>query len=105
MSNPDPIYTLRGSGSPVTALKFNESSNQNLYSGCEDGNIHIWNMHTRRIQTSINAHPENSVLWLEFINEKLVTQGRDGLVKFWTIRGSEYKLSGMILLIHYLFHQ
>lgn len=96
MTNPDPIYTLRGTGSPVTVVKFNGSSNENLYSGCEDGNVHIWNMHTRRIQTIVNAHPDHSVLYLDFINDKLVTQGRDGLVKFWSIQGSDYTVSGTL---------
>lgn len=81
---PDPVYVLRGSQSTITYLKY--LSNDVLYSGDQDGFIYIWDMKSNRQITKMTAHPGYSVLWIDFVNEDetMVTQGRDGIVQFWS---------------------
>lgn len=79
---PDPIYTLRGTGDTITALKFH--SEDVLYSGDSSGTVHIWDMKIRRVSSKLQAHPGHSVLWMDFTQSgALLTQGRDGWVKVW----------------------
>lgn len=82
-SPPDPIYTLRGVGNPITSLKF--QTDESLYSGDGNGGVHIWDMKIRRITSTLQPHPGHSVLWIDFSQTgSLLTQGRDGWVKLWS---------------------
>lgn len=82
-ANPDPLYTLRGSGSPVSSLKFQDGSH--LYSGNYDGVVHIWSMETKRVIDKVLAHQGTSVLSIDFDScSQMFTHGRDGHVKSWT---------------------
>ncbi|XP_045196331.1 guanine nucleotide-binding protein subunit beta-like protein 1 homolog isoform X5 [Mercenaria mercenaria] len=79
---PDPIYSLRGSSSALSFLKF--QGNETLYSGNYDGAVFEWSMETRRVVSNFSAHPGHSILYLDFSNDShLITHGRDGLVKIW----------------------
>ncbi|KAK3098009.1 hypothetical protein FSP39_015278 [Pinctada imbricata] len=80
---PDPVYTLRGAGSPITYLTFHDGPGpqQDLYNGTQDGKIHIWDMEVRRIKASLDGHPGQAVLWIEFTPcGKMLTFGRDGIL-------------------------
>lgn len=90
---PDPIYTLRGAGNPITAIKF--QTDKSLYSGDSSGNIHKWDMKIRRISSTLQAHPGHSVLWMDFTQTgSLLTQGRDGLVKVWSLNEARWTETG-----------
>lgn len=94
-SAPDPIYTLRGSASPLSYLKF--AGTDTLFSGNYDGVIHEWSMETKRIINKVTAHPGHSVLYLDLIDDtKMLTQGRDGLVKIWSRKSNGWSEIGMI---------
>lgn len=78
---PDPVYVLRGSLNAVTCLRY--LSKDILFSGDQDGFVYVWNMETKRQTAKIAAHPGYSVLWIDFINDHIITQARDGVVCFW----------------------
>jgi WD40 repeat protein len=89
---PDPIFTLRGSGCPITCLKF---SDQWLFSGSEDGTVHIWDLRTHRPVDTLQAHPGSSVLWIEFVsNDQMVTYGKNGVANVWRATESTWKCTG-----------
>lgn len=89
---PDPVFTLRGSGCPITCLKF---SDQWLFSGSEDGTVHIWDLRTRRPLGTLPAHPGHSVLWIEFFtNDQMVTYGKNGVANVWKAAESSWKCTG-----------
>jgi hypothetical protein len=46
----------------------------------------------------MTAHPGYSVLWIDFVNEDetMVTQGRDGIVQFWSKDGDQWTKSKII---------
>lgn len=106
---PDPTYILRGADAEITSLCYLDTSgkledpsnsgipsnsNQDsvvLLSGTIDGQIHVWNLKTKRIQSTIHAHSEQSVLWMcPLKHNRVITQGRDGMVKIWKI-GNEWE--------------
>ncbi|XP_048737632.1 guanine nucleotide-binding protein subunit beta-like protein 1 isoform X2 [Ostrea edulis] len=91
---PDPVFTLRGSGCPITCLKF---SDQWLFSGSEDGTVHIWDLRTRRPLGTLPAHPGHSVLWIEFFtNDQMVTFGKNGVANVWRAAESSWKCTDEI---------
>lgn len=96
---PTPAYTLRGAGNPVTVLHFTESESDMLVSGCQNGRVHIWDLQSRRIKESFEAHSGRSVLFVKAENgaQKMLTQGRDGYLKIWKCSGPSYELEGTIL--------
>lgn len=92
---PDPVYTLRGVGNPITALKF--QTDESLYSGDSKGSIHTWDMKIRRISSTLRAHPGHSVLWMDFTQTgTLLTQGRDGWVKVWSPNEARWTETGTV---------
>lgn len=94
---PDPAFTLRGSGSPITCLKFTDQADQKLYSGSQEGTIHIWDMKTHRPLETLAAHPGQSVLWIEFISgDEMVTLGRNGIANIWKAAEASWTITGNI---------
>lgn len=92
---PDPVYILRGSAEAVTCLTFPGSSEEVLYSGCMNGTIYVWDMKTKRVVQSINAHGNRSILSIALLpSGQLVTQGRDGYVNFWSSDNTTWTHSG-----------
>ena len=110
LSPPSPVYILRGAESPVTVLEFTEPGHGMLLSGCQNGQVHLWDLSSRRIEKSFDAHDGKPVLFLksEDASKKLLTQGRDGYFKFWKNKGPAYELDGtyytrQILLFFFFF--
>ena len=94
---PDPVYILRGSESPVTCLKY--LSDDTLYSGDQNGSVYTWDIKTKRQSNKISAHSGHSVLWMEFMQNVMVTQGRDGVVQFWNKTEDGWHKSGTSCLV------
>lgn len=94
---PDPVFTLRGSGSPITYLKFSDPSTQQLFSGSEDGTVHIWDLKTHRSKGTLKTSPGQSVLWIEFISsDQLVTFGKDGVSHTYKAADGSWEQTGEI---------
>ncbi|XP_013079463.2 guanine nucleotide-binding protein subunit beta-like protein 1 [Biomphalaria glabrata] len=96
---PEPVIEL-STTSPVTSLAFSPHRalgeyEVTLYSGHQDGKVIKWNWVTRRPESSTMAHGE-SIIWLMCVAEKLVSQGRDGVVKFWSVTDPEWTVIGEI---------
>lgn len=75
---------------------FQFESNDTLYSSHYDGLVHIWSIDTKRIIHTVAAHASHTVLWLEFTQGCLITQGRNGSVKFWKRLESDWIEQGKI---------
>ncbi|KAK7494521.1 hypothetical protein BaRGS_00014174 [Batillaria attramentaria] len=92
---PGPEYILRGSCSPVTAVHFTESCLDGLLSGTLDGKLLVWDLKTRRIQHTLDAHNGHHVLSILTVPESMgiVTVGREGFLKLWHPTESSYELT------------
>ncbi|NXU52757.1 GNB1L protein, partial [Turnix velox] len=88
---PDPQFILRGTGAAVHALHFScaspDPSSPLLFSGSENGFIHIWNLKTRRVDTVLDGHGRKSVYCVETMGgkEQLLSQGRDQRICLWDL--------------------
>ncbi|KAH9494526.1 Guanine nucleotide binding protein (G protein), beta polypeptide 1-like [Bulinus truncatus] len=94
---PEPTVEL-SSNSPVTSLAFEEAlygGELQIFSGHQDGKTTKWNLVTRRPESSNATHTE-SVIWLKCVAGKLLSQGRDGVIRFWSTTGEPWKNIGEI---------
>nr|XP_037281331.1 guanine nucleotide-binding protein subunit beta-like protein 1 [Rhipicephalus microplus] len=96
MSNrsPDPFYTLRGHGGPITAVEF---FGDVLFSGSSDGEIFSWDLETFRRRHTLVGHNNKGILWIGHSENALLTQGRDGTVAIWTLNDSQWKQTGTMV--------
>jgi hypothetical protein len=84
------LYNCAGHKDGVTDAAFRGDSNL-LASASQDGTIKLWNTTDGTLAKSINAHP-GGVLSVAFTHDgRLVSCGRDGQVKVWTVDGSPAK--------------
>ncbi|EDO44526.1 predicted protein [Nematostella vectensis] len=94
--SPDPVYVLRGTIGSVNALKFVPkpiSNDEMLVSGSSNGIISLWNLKTKRVQSSIDNHHGKAVIELGLTNKpNLISHGRDGKIFIWDISSSEPRL-------------
>eukprot|EP00066_Takifugu_rubripes_P008512 XP_003974756.1 PREDICTED: guanine nucleotide-binding protein subunit beta-like protein 1 [Takifugu rubripes] len=88
-SPPSPVYTLRGAGAPLNTLHFSctDVDYPLLFSGSGKGEIHMWNLNTRRAQKILEGHSGNSVIWVSTLqtSSTLISQGRDMQVCLWDL--------------------
>ncbi|NXP47524.1 GNB1L protein, partial [Heliornis fulica] len=88
---PDPQFVLRGTSAAVHALRFScggqEPDVPVLFSGSENGLIHVWNLKTRRVDTALDGHGGRSVYCVETMGGKttLLSQGRDQRICLWDL--------------------
>lgn len=86
---PPPFFILRGHEDYVTALHFTEeiddsiSSKPSLISGSKTGEIFIWNLKTFRTDYRFEGHDKKSILFLNYYQSSLLSQGRDGILNIW----------------------
>ncbi|XP_050762662.1 guanine nucleotide-binding protein subunit beta-like protein 1 isoform X2 [Gymnogyps californianus] len=88
---PDPQFVLRGTSAAVHTLHFScggqEPDVPILFSGSENGFIHVWNLKTHRVDTALDGHGRKSVYCVETMGGKnrLLSQGRDQRICFWDL--------------------
>ncbi|KAL3881433.1 hypothetical protein ACJMK2_027875 [Sinanodonta woodiana] len=92
---PNPRCILRGVGVPVTYLTFPHDPDH-LYAAGENGFIHLWDMKRHRIKFSLEAHKQSSILWMGIKEESLLTQGRDGVMKIWSVTEAGWNQTGCL---------
>jgi WD40 repeat protein len=81
------FYGLTGHKAAITAVSFRGDSNI-LASASEDGTVKLWDMQSGNLLKNINAHGPG-VLDASFTHDgRLVTCGRDRLVRIWKPDGS-----------------
>ncbi|XP_002739759.1 guanine nucleotide-binding protein subunit beta-like protein 1 [Saccoglossus kowalevskii] len=87
-TSPDPLFVLRGSDGPINTLQFCSGSSTEpfILSGCGNGLVQLWNLQTRRLQSTVEVHDGNGILWANMIdNGKFISQGRDCRIKCWDL--------------------
>ncbi|XP_020852164.1 guanine nucleotide-binding protein subunit beta-like protein 1 isoform X3 [Phascolarctos cinereus] len=88
---PPPRFVLRGSQSAVNTLHFSCRSEADspplLFSGSLSGLIHVWNLQTRRVDTTLDGHAGQSVYWVKILEGQhlLLSQGRDLKLCLWDL--------------------
>ncbi|KAM6246772.1 guanine nucleotide-binding protein subunit beta-like protein 1 isoform 2-T6 [Porphyrio hochstetteri] len=88
---PDPQFVLRGTSAAVHTLHFScggkEPDVPVLFSGSENGLIHVWNLKTHRVDTALDGHGGRSVYCVETMGGKnrLLSQGRDQRICLWDL--------------------
>ena len=81
------FYALTGHTAAITAVCFRSDSNI-LASASEDGSVKLWEMENGKLVKSWNAHP-GGVLSVSFTHDgRIVTCGRDRIVRIWKPDGS-----------------
>jgi hypothetical protein len=89
-SSGNEFYTLNGHKAGITSLSFRADSNV-LASASEDGTVKLWDMNSGK---SIKSIPANSggVLSVDFATDgKLVSAGRDRIVRIWNSSGTKLR--------------
>lgn len=82
----EPISIFRGHMKPVTALCI--ANEEHFISSSEEGILKIWSLNTvREVLSEVKAHEESiqSISRLSKYNNTIITSGRDGLVKLWSL--------------------
>ncbi|EGG17492.1 guanine nucleotide-binding protein subunit beta-like protein 1 [Cavenderia fasciculata] len=91
---PDPFFVLRGHRSFINSIVFDRSNSNLLFSGSGDGELRCWNIEEKKCVAQVaRAHPEGGTLALQSTHfNTLLSQGRDGTIRQWTIAESSLQL-------------
>ncbi|XP_052014189.1 guanine nucleotide-binding protein subunit beta-like protein 1 isoform X2 [Apodemus sylvaticus] len=88
---PGPRFVLRGAQSAVNTLHFcppsQAAEDPLLFSGSQNGLVHIWSLQTRRRAATLDGHGGQGVIWLKTLpqGQQLLSQGRDLRLCLWDL--------------------
>jgi U3 small nucleolar RNA-associated protein 21 len=81
------IMTLKHSKSQTTTLSFRSDAADSgiVASGTDSGQIHLWNLHKKRLDSTIEDAHDGKVVKLQFLTNEpmLVSMGSDNSIKMW----------------------
>lgn len=83
VSSAEPVAVLVANAGSVWSVSF-DSNSQTVAMGIEDGTVRLWDLPTKSVKSTINAH--RGVVWASKFSadgQTLVTAGDDGLLKVW----------------------
>lgn len=80
---PPPAFVLRGHIEAVSALRFSPDG-RTLFSGSTSGEVRSWDvLSTRRCTSSWSAHSRGVLHVIPLAGGGLITQGKDGFIRWW----------------------
>ncbi|NXB52341.1 GNB1L protein, partial [Leucopsar rothschildi] len=103
---PDPQFVLRGTSAPVHTLHFScggpEPDIPLLFSGSENGFIHVWNLKTHRVDTALDGHGGKSICCVETMGgkDRLLSQGRDQRICLWDLAEGRTSVTDSVFTEH-----
>lgn len=82
---PLPTFVLRSFSSGITCVKYDLTDSSRLYTGDQQGSVHLYNLRTRVPFLSLSNAHTSSILGLNQFPERsqLITFSKDGFVKLW----------------------
>eukprot|EP00051_Salpingoeca_urceolata_P015665 m.204444 g.204444 ORF g.204444 m.204444 type:complete len:349 (+) comp18470_c0_seq1:355-1401(+) len=93
---PPPWYVLRGHAAPVTAVAFGTPNR--LFSGSDDGEVRVWDLHRRRSIAVIPAAHKHAVLTVADIDgNRMLSHCRKGVVRVWQLPDGTSKAAPELL--------
>lgn len=100
MNVPDPLYILSKEETTFHSLLFtNNVDGEQLLAGTERGEIVSWDLRTGRVAQSTLASKEKSTcLALRFIDNTLLSQHKEGVIKLWSACNNKWAFEGEINL-------
>ncbi|CAF3335284.1 unnamed protein product [Rotaria sp. Silwood1] len=86
---PLPTFVLRSFSSGVTCIKYDLTDSLRLYTGEQQGTVHLYNLRSRQPILSLSNAHTSTILGLSQLieNNKLITFSKDGFVKLWNESG------------------
>ncbi|KZO94994.1 WD-repeat protein [Calocera viscosa TUFC12733] len=75
------VATFRGHVAPVYRLSWSADSRL-LITASKDSTLKIWSLKTLKLHTDLPGH-NDEVYCVDFVGDKIVSGGKDGLVKIW----------------------
>lgn len=75
------LATLRGHIAPVYRLSWSADSRL-LITASKDSTLKIWSLKSLKLHTDLPGH-NDEVYCVDFVGDKIVSGGKDGLVKIW----------------------
>ncbi|XP_031984273.1 guanine nucleotide-binding protein subunit beta-like protein 1 isoform X4 [Corvus moneduloides] len=103
---PDPQFVLRGTSAAVHTLHFScggpEPDIPLLFSGSENGFIHVWNLKTHRVDTALDGHGRKSVYCVKTMGgkDRLLSQGRDQRICLWDLAEGRTSVTDSVFTEH-----
>lgn len=95
---PEPVYILRGHASAVNSLLFLRG-NLRLLSGDSSGFIVLWDLTIKRPTAVWKAHGEGIIGIDGWTDGRILTQGRDGKIRVWSLTPSDEEMAGFSTIL------
>lgn len=91
---PPPAFVLRGHVEAVSVVRFGPDGRL-LFSGSTSGELRAWDFASRRTVATQEAHPRGILSIIPLTDGKLITQGKDGFLRWWDM-GSDFRCTASL---------